>query len=441
MVNITQVIKKDLTHIWHPCAQMKDFEELPPLVVTEAKGSYLYTNQGPIIDSMASWWCKSLGHNHPYVIAAVKAQLDKFEHVITANTTHAVLAKFGEKIAEISQNQHVFFASDGASAVEIALKLTLHAMRLKGMPERNEFIALENAYHGETLGTLSVSDLGLYKKPYEGYGVKCHFLSPLPYVLHKEDPIWINADSAWQVLLPKLEKIKAKACAVIVEPLIQGANGMQCYSANFLKKLAEWAKENGIFFIADEIMTGIGRTGKWLACNHADVQPDLICLSKGLTSGVMPLSCVLINHSIFDLFYNDYELGNSFLHSHTYSGNALAVSAGLATLKVIEEEDMLERANNLGNYMQKQFSEMAKLCGNLTNLRSFGAMVAADLEPTNVKRLGFQVYKEALKRGALLRPLGNTVYWLPPLNTDFATIDKLAEITLASLQAVYKKPV
>ncbi|WP_370569084.1 adenosylmethionine--8-amino-7-oxononanoate transaminase [Legionella sp. PL877] len=416
---------------------MKDFETCPPLVVTHAKGSYLYTHQGPVIDAISSWWCKSLGHGHPAVISAIKHQLDSFEHIIAANTTHPLLVALGEKLAEISNNQHVFFASDGSSAVEIAMKMALHASQLKGKEHCREFIALENSYHGETLGTLSVSDLGLYKKPYSDLGVKCHFLHPLPYVEDDKGSLWTSADNYWPTILEQLEQVKENACAVIVEPIIQGAGGMQCYSADFLKKLADWAKRNDIYFIADEIMTGIGRTGKWLACHHAGVTADLICLSKGLTSGALPLSCVLVNNSIYQIFYGDYEKGNSFLHSHTYAGNALALSAALATLKIIDEEGINEQAQNLGRFMQQQLQEIASITGKLSQVRSIGAMVAADLVESGNNRIGYQLYQEALNRGALLRPLGNTLYWMPPLNTDKQTIEKLTEITLNSIEAIY----
>lgn len=437
MVNTTELIKRDLQHIWHPCTQMKDFEYYPPLVINKAKGSYLYTNKGPIIDAMASWWCKSLGHGHPAVISAIQNQLNHFEHVIAANTTHPNLVELGEKLASITKKQQLFFACDGSSAVEIAMKLAIHANQIKGKNERNGFVALENSYHGETLGTLSVSDLGLYKKPYEEFGVRCHFIKSVPYVSEQTDPLWFDANQYWLDTFAMLEKIKTKVCAIIVEPLIQGANGMRCYSADFLKKLASWAKNNDIYLIADEIMTGLCRTGEWLASYHADVEADIICLSKGLTSGTLPLSCVLIDKMIYDLFYDDYEHGKSFLHSHTYSGNALAVSAALATIKTMEEENIKEQVARLGQFMRQQFDQIASISGKLRNVRSLGAMVAADLIPNGHPRLGNELYKAAIERGALLRPLGNTLYWLPPLNTSHQTIENLAEITLNSIRAIY----
>lgn len=437
MVHENTIIRKDLQHIWHPCAQMKDFETFPPLVVERAQGCYLHTDRGVLIDGISSWWCKSLGHGHPAIVAAIQRQLGRFEQVIAANTTHAVLAEFGEKIAKITGKQHVFFASDGACAVEIAMKLVLHSRQILGEPNRNEFIALSNAYHGETLATISVSDLGMYKKPYQGYGVTCHFLRDLPYVNSAEDPLWHDCSAYWPGILQQLEQVKEKACAILVEPLIQGGAGMLCYSADFLRRLAQWAKHNHILLIADEIMTGMGRTGEWLACQLAGVEADLICLSKGLTAGALPLSCVLIDHSLYTLFYDDYEKGNSFLHSHTHSGNALAVSAALATIEVIEQEGINEQARALGQLMYQHMQEIAHVTGKLTNVRSIGAMVAADMTPLAGQRLSKQFYQHAIAQGALLRPMGNALYWLPPLNCDDKIIRQIAEITLHSLYKVY----
>lgn len=438
MVNIEQLITKDLHHIWHPCTQMKDFELCPPLVVERAQGSYLYTNQGPLIDGISSWWCKSLGHGHPAVINAINEQLQCFEHVIAANTTHPKLVALGEELTKITKKQHAFFASDGSSAVEIAMKLAIHAQQIKGLPDKNQFIALKNGYHGETLGTMSVSDLGIYKAPYKSFGVSCHFIEHIPYISGIDDPLWSNCDTHWEKAEPYLNSVSESVCAVIVEPIIQGAGGMLCYSPAFLKKLANWAKANNIYLIADEIMTGMGRTGEWLAVNHAGIDPDLICLSKGLTSGSIPFSCVMIDHPIFELFYDEYSSGKSFLHSHTYSANPLAVSAALATIKTMQNEQIISQAKSLGNYMLNCLHDVAKLSGKLTNIRGIGAVVAADLEPKSAVRIGTKVYQKALNQGALIRPIGNTLYWLPPLNTDKDIIGKLAEITLHSIKEAYE---
>ncbi len=439
MVNTDQLIAKDLKHIWHPCSQMKDFETFPPIVVNKAQGSYLYTNKGPVIDAISSWWCKSLGHGHPAVIAAIKNQLDCFEHVISANTTHPAAVELAEKLSEITGKQHVFFASDGSSAVEIAMKLAIHASQIKGHKNKNQFIALKNGYHGETIGTMSVSDLGLYKTPYASFGVQCHYIDDIPYVSGLKDPLWTNCDAYWNKVVQQLNKICDKVCAILLEPIIQGAGGMLCYSADFLSKISSWAKEKDIYLIADEIMTGIGRTGEWLACDHARIQPDLICLSKGLTSGSIPFSCVMIDSTLFDLFYDDYHTGKSFLHSHTYSGNPLAIVAALATIKTIEQDNLLMHSQELGKIMFSYLQDIARDSRKLVNVRGVGAVVAADLIESSQARIGFKIYQEAIKQGALIRPIGNTLYWLPPLNTDKEIIGKLAEITLNSIEKAFNK--
>nr|WP_238584658.1 adenosylmethionine--8-amino-7-oxononanoate transaminase [Legionella worsleiensis] len=418
---------------------MKDFETCPPLVVERAKGSFLYTNQGPLIDAISSWWCKSLGHGHPAVLAAIQKQMNYFEHVIGANTTHPLLVELAEELTKITGKQHVFFASDGSSAVEIAMKLAIHGSKIKELNNKNEFIALKNGYHGETLGTMSVSDLGIYKAPYEGFGVRCHFIDPIPYVTSPDDPLWNNCDEYWSKIVNQLEQVSDQVCAVILEPMVQGAGGMLCYSPDFLKKLSCWTKSKGIYLIADEIMTGMGRTGEWLACQHAGIEPDLICLSKGLTSGTLPFSCVMIDSAIFDLFYDDYKSGKSFLHSHTYSGNPLAVSAALATIKTFHNEGIINKSRALGDLMLQHLNSIAQISGKLVNVRGLGAVVAAELTDTGASRIGNKLYQEAIKYGALIRPIGNTLYWMPPLNTEPETIGKLAEITLESIESAYIK--
>lgn len=436
MVYTKELIAKDLKHIWHPCMQMKDFEQFPPLLIERAQGNILYTNHGPLIDGISSWWCKSLGHGHPAVIEAIQKQMEQFEHVIVANTTHPTLVKLGEVLSQLTKKQHLFFASDGASAVEIAMKLALHSHLIQGNTHKKQFIALKNGYHGETLGTMSVSDLGLYKAPYLGLGVSCHFILP-PYINSDADPLWNDCDDYWYKIQPELDRIKDQSAALILEPIVQGAGGMLCYSADFLKKLAAWAKMNNIYLITDEIMTGLGRTGKWLAAEHAGVEADIICLSKGLTSGSIPFSCVMIDHQLFDLFYADYNEGKSFLHSHTYSGNSLAVSAALATLTVMQKESIISHAEYQGKIMLKLMQELAEITGKLKNVRGVGAVVAADLVDYKNKRIGNEFYIQAIKLGALIRPMGNTLYWLPPLNMQEKVIEQLAEITLNSIRLVY----
>lgn len=432
-----RLIQHDLRHIWHPCSYMQDFENDPPIVVERALGSYLYTNQGKLIDGISSWWCKSLGHAHPAIVAAIQEQLSQFEHVIGANTTHPKIVALAEEISKLTQLQHVYFASDGSSAVEIALKLALQSMQCRGYADRQQIITLQNSYHGETLATLSVSDLDVYKKVFKSFSLPVYVLQSIPYVEGPHDALWDNCDPCWSIIFKQLEQHKAKTAAIIVEPIIQGAGNMRCYSADFLKKLATWAKQNGIYLIADEIMTGMGRTGKWLASDHAEIQADMVCLSKGITSGSIPLSCVAIDHAIYELFYHDRSIEHSFLHSHTYSGNALAVSAALATIQTMQQEGIIEQAQQLGDYMRLCFNQVMQRTQKLTHFRSVGAMVAADLIGSDAARIGYEVKRQAQKLGALLRPIDNTLYWLPPLNMERACIDTLAEITANAIESVY----
>lgn len=426
------VIERDIKNIWHPCAQMKDYINFPPLPIVSAEGSYITLQDGrKIIDAIASWWCKSLGHQHPRLKKAIQQQIEKFEHVIFANTTYENIVLLSEKLTALTKTlKKIFYAGDGSSAIEIALKMSIHARKITGESKRTQFIALENSYHGETLGALSVSDLQLYAEPYRDLLFTTTFLSPLPYVTSRHDPLWQNCANHWEVIEKMLAPYAETATALIVEPILQGAGGMQIYSQDLLKRLRKWTKEHNIHLIADEIMTGIGRTGKMLACEHADIEPDICCLAKGLTAGWLPFSAVLMRDNLYQLFYDDYDKGKSFLHSHTYSGNALGASLALEVLNIMQEEQLCERAIYLESILHRLMQNIADETKKLSNVRSIGAMVAADLiESDKHPRLGFQIYQKAVKLGALLRPLGNTIYWLPPLNIDESTLDELQKIT------------
>ncbi len=433
------IIERDLRHIWHPCSQMKDYELFKPLVVKQASGPYIELENGKkIIDAISSWWCKSLGHGHPRLKRALQNQVEFFEHILLVNTTHETIVKLAEKLAALTKNlDKVFFAGDGSCAIEIAMKMSLHAHQLKGEKQRTRFIALQNSYHGETLGALSVSDLGIYRDPYAPLLFDTKFIDPVPYVYSKQDPLWEDCSEYWPQIEKQLAQYAKQTTAILIEPVLQAANGMRIYSKDFLCRLRKWSRENNIHLIADEIMTGIGRTGLPLACDHAGIKADFLCLGKGLTAGWLPLSAVLTSTEVYNLFYDDYEKGKSFLHSHTYTGNALAVSIALECLNVMGEEQVYENVRNNEPYLHKLFLEIAANTGKLTNIRHIGAVVAADLVVTDPSsRAGFAVYKKAVELGALLRPLGNTIYWVPPLNITHEVLDELAAITQTAINEV-----
>jgi len=433
------LINLDLQHVWHPCSQMKDYEVLPPLVVKSAKGSYIELTDGrKIIDAISSWWCKSLGHAHPRLQQALQNQMEKFEHVILANTTSEVIVELSQQLVQLTRSLNkVFYAGDGSCAIEIAMKMSLHWRHIRGEKKRDKFLALENGYHGETIATLSVSDQGIYRDPYQPLLFDSEFIGPLPYVFGDKDPLWNDCQNHWNKIEKQLEPYVETATAIIVEPIVQGAGGMKIYSQDLLRRLRRWTAKHGIHLIADEIMTGMGRTGKMLACEHAQIEPDFLCLSKGLTSGWLPFSAILTTDDIYEEFYFDYKLGNNFLHSHTFCGNALGASVALEVLKIFAEDNICTEAKQLGDAMLVAMQEVAVTTKKLQNVRGIGAMVAADLicdDPS--RRVGFEVYQKAVELGALLRPLGNTIYWLPPLNMKRSTLEQLKQITIEAILAV-----
>ena len=317
----------------------------------------------------------------------------------------------------------------------------LHSRKIKAQKHKNKFIAFENGYHGETMGALSVSDLGIYKNSYKDLLFDVYMISNIPYINSKENPLWDDCSIQWKLIEEKLEKIKNDVTAIIFEPIVQGAGGMKIYSKDLLVKLKSWAIINDIHLIADEIMTGICRTGKMFACEYANIEPDFLCLSKGLTSGWLPFSAVMIKEEIYDLFYNDYSPENSFLHSHTYCGNPIGVSAALATLEIIENENILSQTKELEIKMLNLINNIAIKTGRLKNVRGIGGIVAADLiidDNDKNKRIGFEIFKRAVHAGALLRPLGNTIYWLPPVNIKEHTLEELSQITEYAITSCFK---
>lgn len=437
------LINRDRQHIWHPCSQMKDYELFPPLIINKAYGSYIELKDGRrIIDAISSWWCKSLGHQHPRLKAALTAQLEYFEHVIFANSTYEIIVRLSEKLGSLCLGlDKVFYASEGSSAVEIALKMSLHAQQLLGQNQRTQFTSLQNGYHGETFMALGLSDLGLYRQAYEAHLIKPNFIQNIPYVHSSADPLWKDCSDSWPDIEKQLEKQAVNLAAIIVEPIVQGAGGMKIYSQDFLFRLRKWTQDQGIYLIADEIMTGLGRTGYALACEHAQVKPDFICLSKGLTSGCLPMSAVLTHTHIYDLFYDDYLCGKNFLHSHTFSGNALAAAIALECLTILEDEKIFQQVQEKEIILKKFMQAVNNQTERLTNIRGIGAIIAADLQLTEKEknqRIGYQIFQKALQLGAWLRPLGNTIYWLPPLNISLQTLEELRDITKFSIKEILK---
>lgn len=421
---------------WHPCSQMKDYEDFKPMLIKRARGSFIEMQDGrKIIDAISSWWCKSLGHNHPELKEALLAQIELFEHVVFTQTTSEAILNLSQKLLSLVPHMgKVFYAGDGASSIEIALKMSLHSRVIRKNLARKGYIALKNGYHGESMGALSVSDMGIYKDPYQDVLFEPVLIDPC-YVLNTSDPLWRDASEHWQAVEKQLAPIADTITAVVLEPILQAVSGMKLYSKDFLSRLCAWAKAHDIHIIADEIMTGIGRTGKMFAHEHASIEPDFMCLGKGLTSGWLAFSAVVTTNDIYNNFYDEYERGKSFLHSNTFSGNPLGAVLAYQVIQIVERDNLCDRGSKLQAVMRGNMQDIANKTGALDNIRGIGAVIAADIASAGEDRVGFKVYKEAVKRGALLRPIGNTIYWVPPLNIELKTLDRLKDITLESILA------
>ena len=430
------------SNIWHPCAQMKDYESFPPLEIVSAQGDYIYTKDGrKVIDAISSWWCKSLGHGHPKILEAVTKQISKFEHVILANTTNEQIIELTHKLNQIDKKlTKTFFADSGSDAIEIAVKMALQYQQNKGEKQRVELMSLSNGYHGETLLTLSLGDCDTFNSSLKNFLYPVHKLEKLPYVNGYFDPKWHEPINNWSFYKKQLDKYQDTLAVIVIEPLVQGAGFMKMYQPDFLKKLATWCKKNDVLLIADEIMTGMGRLGEYMACHLADISPDIVAYSKGLTAGFSPFSVIMTSDEIYNVFYADYETKKAFMHSQTYCGNSVGVAASLATLKVYEEEQIFTQVKQHSSLLQKALEEIKNRTNCLTNIRTVGFVTAGELTypdgqlvDTN-QRYGYAVYQRATQLGALLRPIHNTFYLMPPLNMSSSTLEQIVDIASQSLK-------
>jgi adenosylmethionine-8-amino-7-oxononanoate aminotransferase len=434
---------------WLPCSQMKDYKSLPPLKIKKARGPFLYTEDGRrVIDAISSWWCKSLGHGHPRVARAVKTQMARFEHIIGANTENPLLTGLSEMLVSLAPGfDRVFYAGDGTTAVEIAMKMSVQHRVNTGRPEKRLFAALKNGYHGESFAALSVGDLGLYSKPFDGFMPEALKIDPGPYISGPDSPLWEKfPDEKWAETEKILSRAAPRLTAVIFEPALQGAAGMRIYSPDFLRRLRSWADKNDVHLIADEIMTGCCRTGRFLACSHAGITADFCLLSKGLTSGWSPFSAVLAPERIYRAFYGGYRTGKAFLHSNTFTGHALGAAAALETLKIMVEEDTAATVRKRSAGLLARMRDCAEKTGCLANVRGLGFCAAADIVSPDTgkpfppsERTGFEFFKKAVANGALLRPMGDVIYFHPPLNSSEKVLDETARVTIRSLKQLMRR--
>ncbi len=421
--------ERDLKNIWHPCSQMKDYERLPLIPIKSARGVYLEDFNGHrYIDAISSWWVNLFGHQNPYIKKAIKEQLDTLEHVIFAGFTHKSIIELSERLVSLTPSNltKCFYADNGSSAIEVAIKMSFHYNKNRGLT-KPYFVSLENSYHGETIGALSLGDLGIYKESYEEILIRS-LKSEVP-----KDQSDKEAICAANKLRELFEAKGSDISAFVVEPLVQCAGGMHMYSPLYLKLASELCKEFDIHFIADEIAVGFGRTGSMFACEQAGIEPDFMALSKGITGGYLPLSVVMLEEKMYDSFYCDYNLNRSFLHSHSYTGNALACAAANAVLDIFESENILEKNREKSEYINKKLQNFLEL-KSVESIRQRGMIAAITLKGFKPEdRVGLRVYEYGLEKGVLLRPLGNVIYFMPPYIITHKEIDKMMDTAYEAL--------
>ncbi|MCV3472426.1 adenosylmethionine--8-amino-7-oxononanoate transaminase [Campylobacter sp. CNRCH_2015_0338h] len=400
----------DLKHIWHPCTQMSDHEFLPLIPIKKAKGVYLYDfDEKSYIDCISSWWVNIFGHCNEYINEKFKDQLQNLEHVLLAGFSHEPIIKLSQRLCKLLPFNKCFFADNGSSAIEVALKMSFQ-YHLNNGSKKDKFLSLSNSYHGETLGALSVGDVALYKKTYEPLLLKS-ITTPVPTSKDYTKEL--------EILESILKNHHHEICAFILEPLLQCAGNMHMYELGYLDEAVKLAKDYDVQVIFDEIATGFGRTGKMFALDYCSQSIDYICLSKAITGGYLPLSVVLTKDEIYEKFYDSYESQKAFLHSHSYTGNALACAAANATLDIFEKENIIAKNKIKSAFIKTQW-ESLKEFDFLGNFRNLGMVSAFDIQKSKYKRAGLEVFQRTLEKGLLLRPLGNTIYFMPPyvINED-----------------------
>ena len=432
-------IRRDLAHVWHPCTQMKDHESVPMIPLRAGSGVWLEDQSGKrYIDGISSWWVNLFGHSNPRINAAVTEQLGRLEHVIFAGFTHEPAITLAEELVRIAPPglNRCFFADNGSAAIEVAVKMSFHYWRNCGQPRKSRFITLSNSYHGETLGALAVGNVDLYKSIYRPLLMDV-ITVPSPDSFEREPGV-TEAEHARRMFAPMeaaIAESHGEVAAVIVEPLVQCAGGMRMYDPEYLKLLREACTRHGVHLIADEIAVGFGRTGTLFACEQAGITPDFLCLSKGLTGGYLPLSAVLTTADVYDAFYDEYEKLNAFLHSHSYTGNPLACAAANATLKMFREQPIIERNRETAQRMAASVAHLRDHA-HVAEIRQRGMILAIEVVQDRAtrtpfpwqERRGLRIHRHALERGVLLRPLGTTIYFMPPYVIAPEEIELLARV-------------
>lgn len=430
---------------------MHDHPRVPLIPIRRAQGVWLEDFDGKrYIDAISSWWVNLFGHCHPAIDEALRRQLGELEHVLLAGFTHEPAIRLSEALVNLAPPglTRCFYADNGSSAVEVALKMSLHYWHNQGIQQKTEFISLANAYHGETVGALSVSDVSLYKELYQPLLFKTH-IAQSPDCYHRKPGMTCKEQAAYA--LNDMEAILAqhheRICAVIIEPLVQCAGGMRMYDASYLSGLRAACDRYNVHLIADEIAVGFGRTGTLFACEQGAIRPDFLLVGKGLTGGYLPLAACLTTENVYEAFYADYASGKAFLHSHSYTGNALACVAALATLDIFERNDVLNANIKRADTIRAALAPLHNH-PHVADVRQTGMIAAVEMvahkDPLTpypaTERRGMRVYQYGLNHGVLLRPLGDVLYLIPPYIITDEEIGQIADVLRAGIDTATHSP-
>jgi adenosylmethionine---8-amino-7-oxononanoate aminotransferase len=412
------------SHVWHPFTQMRGFEAEQAPAIESADGVWLLDRAGRrYIDGISSLWCNVHGHRHPAIDAAVRAQLDRVAHTTMLGLSHPAAEELAGRLTALAPAglSRVFYSDSGSTAVEVALKMAFQYWQQASdaKPARTKFVCLENAYHGDTVGSVSVGGIDLFHSMYR----------PLLFDSYRVPAG--DAAALEQVLAVHGEEI----AAVVVEPLVQGAAGMLLHPPGYLRAVREVCDGHDVFLVCDEVATGFGRTGTMFACEQEDVAPDFLCLAKGLTGGYLPLAATLTTERLHDAFLGEAEEFRTFFHGHTYTGNPLACAAALASLAVFENERTLERLQPKAALLEQLLRDLVEPLPHVADVRQKGFMCGIELGPgyQPADRIGHQVTLAARARGAIVRPLGDVVVLMPPLSIEPDVLEELVEITADSI--------
>ena len=432
---MTQTLEaRSLAAVWHPCTQMKRHEAAPPIAIERASGPWLYGSDGQRwLDGISSWWVNLFGHSHPHIRAALVDQMERLDHVMLAGFTHAPVVELSERLSALTGLGHAFYGSDGASATEIALKMSAHYWRNLGRSGKNRFVGLAGGYHGETVGALAVTDIALFREAYAPL-VRLSDTVPSPDA-RQALPGETAADVARRAaagLEAWLQANHHETAALIVEPLVQCAAGMAMHDAEYLRLARALCDRYEVHLVVDEIAVGFGRTGSLFAHQQAGIRPDFICLSKGLTGGTLPLSAVLTTDTVYAAFYDD-DVARGFLHSHSYTGNPLACRAAVATLELFEQLDALAANLQLAQRISVAFAPLTAH-PRVRHARQQGMIWAWDIE-SPLPDFSRRYHAAAMARGLLLRPIGHTLYCMPPYVLDDEAVAHLGRMALEALEA------